>query len=219
MTATETETDATEAPAPQTSPPAVEPETVTVKTPAAEPAARRMPARTISVSVSRSTLLKGTVIAGLIGALIAVTVQWRLAADDLHRHAAQAGDDRRAQQVATDYAVGAAKISYDDVPAWTNRLKAGTAPALANKFDATAPKLREILTSLKWTSSATIINAVVTATDGAIVKVNVFLNVTSTSAQTPEGAQTTVTYNVTMDKNAGWQITDVGGMDGALPGK
>ena len=55
-------------------------------------------------------------------------------------------------------------------------------------------------------------------TDG-IYKVNVFLNVTSTSAQTPAGAQTTVTYNITIDTNSDWLITDVGGMDGALPAK
>ncbi|MEV6431475.1 hypothetical protein [Nocardia sp. NPDC051463] len=39
----------------------------------------------------------------------------------------------------------------------------------------------------------------------------------STNAQSPEGAQTSVTYNVTLDKNSGWKITDVGGVDGALP--
>lgn len=27
----------------------------------------------------------------------------------------------------------------------------------------------------------------------------------------------TVTYDVTVDSGAGWKITDVGGMDGALP--
>ncbi|MFI6778485.1 hypothetical protein [Nocardia sp. NPDC050412] len=41
----------------------------------------------------------------------------------------------------------------------------------------------------------------------------------STNAQRPEGAQTTVTYNVTLDKSSDWKITDVGGVDGALPVK
>ena len=72
---------------------------------------------------------------------------------------------------------------------------------------------------LKWTSTGAAIDATVASEAGGIYKVNVFLNVTSTSAQTPQGAQTTVTYNVTIDSNANWQITDVGGMDGALPVK
>ncbi|WP_280493168.1 hypothetical protein [Nocardia asiatica] len=41
-------------------------------------------------------------------------------------------------------------------------------------------------------------------------------DVNSTDAQTPDGGQTTVTYNVTVG-GAGWKITDVGGMEGALP--
>ncbi|WP_434158963.1 hypothetical protein C5142_23185 [Rhodococcus sp. BGS-1C] len=42
--------------------------------------------------------------------------------------------------------------------------------------------------------------------------------VTSTSAQTPQGTATTVTYALTIDKNNDWKITDVGGLEGALPG-
>ncbi|MET8428939.1 hypothetical protein [Nocardia sp. NPDC004860] len=54
---------------------------------------------------------------------------------------------------------------------------------------------------------------------GGIYKVNAYLTVTSTSAQTPEGAQTTVTYSLTVDRNSGWKITDVGGLQNALPSK
>jgi Mce-associated membrane protein len=43
--------------------------------------------------------------------------------------------------------------------------------------------------------------------------------VNSTSTQTPDGGRTTVTYNVTVDQNNDWKITDVGGVDSALPGK
>lgn len=173
--------------------------------------------RAASLSIRRSTLVIGAAIAGLIATLIAVTVQWRTAEGELTNNAARAADDRHAQQMATDYAVGASKISFQDVPGWVTRLKAGTAPALANKFDATAPQFQEILASLKWTSSGVPVSAVVASESAGIFKVNVFLNVTSTSAQTPQGAQTTVTYSVTLDKNTAWQITDIGGMDGALP--
>jgi Mce-associated membrane protein len=38
--------------------------------------------------------------------------------------------------------------------------------------------------------------------------------------QTPQGGITTVAYTVTVDKNAGWKITQVGGgLDSALPAK
>ncbi|WP_348537874.1 hypothetical protein [Nocardia brasiliensis] len=100
---------------------------------------------------------------------------------------------------------------------WVAKLKTNTTPQLANKFDATAPKLQDILVPLKWTSTSTPITAKVMNTDNGIYKVNVFLNVTSTSAQTPDGAQTTVTYTVNVDPNNGWKVADVGGVAGALP--
>ncbi|WP_432279302.1 hypothetical protein [Nocardia brasiliensis] len=130
-----------------------------------------------------------------------------------------AADDKHAEQIATDYAVGAATVNFADFNSWVGKLKANTTPALATKFETTAPKLQEILTPLKWTSTATPVTAKVTSESAGIYKVNVFVNVTSTNAQDPNGAQTTVTYNVSVDRNADWKITDVGGMDGALPVK
>lgn len=47
--------------------------------------------------------------------------------------------------------------------------------------------------------------------------VNAFVTGTSTDAQNSEPVQTTVTYAVVIDRNADWKITDVGGLDGALP--
>ncbi|NMN94284.1 hypothetical protein FGL95_04430 [Nocardiaceae bacterium YC2-7] len=139
-------------------------------------------------------------------------------ADARARDAATA-DNQRAEQIATDYALGASTIDFKDFPTWLGKLKANTAPTLSNKFDATAPKLQEILTPLQWTSTATPIAAKVMSENGGLYQVDVFLNVTSTSAQTPQGGQTTVTYNITIDTNADWKITDVGGMAGALPVK
>ncbi|NMN99177.1 hypothetical protein FGL95_29560 [Nocardiaceae bacterium YC2-7] len=138
---------------------------------------------------------------------------------ELRDRDAKAADDEHARQVATDYALGASNIDFKDANAWFARLKAHTTPELANKFDATAPKLQELLVPLQWTSSAAPIDATIASETGGIYSVKVFLNVTSTSAQTPNGAQTTVTYNVTVDTNNDWKISDVGGMDGALPGK
>ncbi|RDI46320.1 hypothetical protein [Nocardia mexicana] len=171
--------------------------------------------RTVSIRLSTVAVA----VAGV--ALIALTAVfgtlWLSARGSLDDRDAQAADQRHAEQVATDYAVGASNINFQDVDAWVAKLKANTSPQLANKFDATAPKLQEILVPLKWTSSATPITAKVMNHDNGLYKVNVFLNVTSTSAQTPEGAQSTVTYTVDIDPNNGWKVTDVGGMGGALP--
>ncbi|MTE16726.1 hypothetical protein GLP40_28720 [Nocardia sp. CT2-14] len=139
--------------------------------------------------------------------------------DDLAARDAVVRDNGRAEQVASDYAVGASTIDYKDAAAWLGKLQAGTSPQLADRFKSTAPQLQAILTPLQWSSTATPITAKVMSESSGIFKVNVFLNVTSTSAQTPQSTQTTVTYSVTVDRNSDWKITDVGGLDGALPVK
>lgn len=177
------------------------------------------PTKARSISISVPTMIWTAATAAL--AVIAVVLGGFLvsARGDLAARNSAMADDKHAEQVATDYAVGAATVNFADFNAWIGKLKANTTPALATKFESTAPKLQEILTPLKWTSTATPITAKVTAESAGVYKVNVFVNVTSTNAQDPSGAQTTVTYNVSVDRNADWKITDVGGMDGALPVK
>ena len=178
------------------------------------------PAPKRSVSLSLSTLVWSAAVVVLVVAVIVLTVLLVSSRSDLTDRAAAAADDRKAEQVATDYSLGAATVRFDDFEAWVGRLKANTTPTLANKFDATAPKLKEILTPLQWTSSASPIAAKVMSEDGGIYRVDVFVNVNSTNAQDPGGAQTTVTYTVTVDRDSDWKITDVGGgMDAALPTK
>lgn len=177
--------------------------------------APRAAAKTVSLKLS--TLALGAAAVVLIGALIAVSALWLSARHDLASRDAKAADEQHAEQVATDYSVGASNINFTDLNSWATRLKANTTPTLGNKFDATAPKLQEILVPLKWTSSATPVSAKVVSHDNGLYQVNVFLNVTSTNAQNPEGVQTTVTYNVSVDPANGWKITDVGGMNLALP--
>ncbi|WP_433623550.1 hypothetical protein [Nocardia sp. CA-120079] len=170
-----------------------------------------------TVSIRLSAIALGAAIIALVAATGVFAALWLSARGQLSDRDAAVAADHRAEQVATDYAVGASTINFQDYNAWVAKLKANTSPQLANKFDATAPKLQEILVPLKWSSTATPVSAVVISETGGVYKVNVFLNVHSTNAQTPDGGQTTVTYNVTVDSGAGWKITDVGGMDGALP--
>ncbi|WP_280382678.1 hypothetical protein [Nocardia wallacei] len=181
----------------------------------AEATASGPPRRTVSLSIPALGGAAG--VAVLVAALAVACFGWWSARGDLSALRTAADDDRHAEQVATDYAVGASTIDHQNVAAWVSKLKANTSPQLANKFDATAPKLEEILLPLKWTSTAAPIAAKVGSVSGGVYKVNVFVNVTSTNAQNPDGGQMTVTYNVTVDRNSGWQVTDVGGLDGALP--
>lgn len=170
-----------------------------------------------TVSIQVSSLVRGALIAVLAVVAIAFAVLYLTARGDLADRDQRAADDRHAEQLATEYAVGAATVNFQDLDAWITALKQNTTPQLAGKFDETAPKLEQILVPLQWTSTATPITAKVMSEQDGVFKVNVFVNVTSTNAQNPDGTQTTVTYTVTLDENAGWQITDVGGVDGALP--
>lgn len=178
---------------------------------------RRGTVRSLTFTL-RGVVLTISVLAIFVAAVV-FALLWRGAEADLSTADQQAQSNARAEKVAGDYALGAATVNYQNVGEWTTKLKAGTTPELAAKFDATAPKLQEILTPLQWTSTATPITAKVMSSANGIYKVNVFLNVTSTNAQNPNGSQSTVTYSVTMDSNSDWKIIDVGGMDGALPVK
>ncbi|GAB0107294.1 hypothetical protein JMUB6875_62880 [Nocardia sp. JMUB6875] len=171
--------------------------------------------RAVSVSV-RTLAWSAAVAVPTITALV-LGVQLVSAHDDLSARAATAADNAHAEQVASDYAVGASTVNFADFDSWVARLKKNTAPALATKFESTAPKLQDLLTPLKWTSTGSPISAKVVSESAGVYKVNVFVNVSSTNAQNPDGARTTVTYNVTVDRNADWKVSDVGGLDGALP--
>ncbi|MFE6862910.1 hypothetical protein [Nocardia sp. NPDC057668] len=172
-----------------------------------------------TVSIRRSTLVTGVALLTAAAVAGTTTTLWLSARSDLSAADAARSAEHRAEQVATDYAVGAASIDYRQADAWVGKLKANTSPQLAGKFDATAGKLQEILVPLQWTSTAAPLAAKVADTQGELYRVNVFVNVTSKSAQNPDGVQTTVTYTVSVDGAQGWQVVDVGGAEGAFPAK
>ncbi|MEV0355715.1 hypothetical protein AB0H71_06570 [Nocardia sp. NPDC050697] len=177
---------------------------------AAAPAAR-------TVSLRLSTALTALAVAALLVATVTLAVLYAGARGTIADTEARAADEQHAERVAADYALGASTIDYRDVRAWFTRLKAGTAPALAAKFDATAPQLEQILLPLQWSSTATPLSADVVSESGGVYQVNAYLTVNSTSVQNPDGAATTVTYSLTIDRNSGWQITEVGGLQNAIP--
>ncbi|MEU2253599.1 hypothetical protein ABZ540_10525 [Nocardia xishanensis] len=164
--------------------------------------------RTVQAPVSMILVAAAGVL--LLAAAVTFGTLWAVARGDLATRDTAAADQRQAEQVATDYAVGASTIDYQDFTAWVGRLKASTTAELAAKFDTTAPALRDLVTTMRWTSTATPDAAKVMSDNGGVYVVNVFLTVASTSGQTPGGGQTTVSYKITVNKSAGWKITDVG---------
>lgn len=172
------------------------------------------------ISLRVSTLVTAGALAVLLIATVTFAALWFSARGELRDRDARAADDRHAEQVAMDYAVGSSTVDYRDTKAWVTRLQANTSRELGAKFAATAPQLEQLVQPLQWTSQATPIKAVVLSASSGVYKVDAFLDVTATSIQSPQGGRSTVAYELTIDKNAGWKITSVGGgLDGALSGK
>ncbi|MEV6558735.1 hypothetical protein AB0M22_23690 [Nocardia sp. NPDC051756] len=170
-----------------------------------------------SVSIEIPTLIRGAVITVLVLAVIVLSIFLVRARGELAGDRAAAADDRHAEQVAIDYAVGASTINYADINTWIGKLRANTAPALAGKFETVGPKMGELLLPLKWTSTATPVAAKVTARNNGVYTVNAFVSLTISNVQNPQAGQVTATYTVTVDQHSGWQVTEVGGMNQALP--
>ncbi|MEU1981081.1 hypothetical protein [Nocardia sp. NPDC019395] len=175
--------------------------------------------KAVTLSIRRSTVLTAFSLAlFLAGTLTFGSLYWSARSELNHRDTV-AADNRQAESIAMTYALGASTIDFHDIKGWLTRLGAGTSPELSAKFDATAPQLEQILLPLQWTSEATPQSATVISESGGVYKVNAYLTVNSTSVQTPDGAPSTVTYSVTIDRNNNWTITDVGGLQSALPTK
>ncbi|MGY1898613.1 hypothetical protein [Nocardia gipuzkoensis] len=173
-----------------------------------------------TLQIRLSTILIGVTIGVLVVVAGTFAGMYWSARSAIADRDARAADNRHVEQIASDYAVGASTIDYRDLKAWLGRLRSATTPQLSAKFDATAPQLEQILLPLQWTSTATPLSAAVISESGGIYKVNAYLTVVSTSAQTPEGAQTTVTYSLTIDRNSDWKITEVGGgLQSAIPAR
>lgn len=81
-----------------------------------------------AVSIRLSTVLVAAGIAALLALSVTFGVLYASASSELSDRDATAADDRHAEQIATDYALGASTIDYHDVKAWLGRLQAGTTP-------------------------------------------------------------------------------------------
>lgn len=150
---------------------------------------------------------------------------WRLSEDGRSARDARASlaamqetakSQQHAEQVALDYAKGAADMNYQDLPSWTKRLTANTSPELAQKLKEASASMEQIIVPLQWVSTPTPIAATVRSEHDGVFVVNCFVSVMTKNVQAPDGVQATATYTVTINKNSNWVITDVGGVDSAL---
>lgn len=168
------------------------------------------------VSISMRGLIVVLVIAAL--AATAGVFGWLYlgAIDQLSAQSARAGNYQRAEDIAAKYAVKAAEMNYQDFGAWKANLVAGTSPELKDKLIKASDSMQQILAPLQWRSTAKPLATKVHSDVGGVYTVDSFVSVLTKTIQAPSGLQSTATYSVTVDSNAGWQITDVGGIDAAL---
>lgn len=183
------------------------------KVPSGQPDAGR------TVSLSVRTLVTGAALALLTVALAVMT--WLYLGQrgivETQRHAA---DNRaHAEQLALDYAVNAAAMSFQDINAWKAKLVEGTTPELKDKLTKAATSMEQLLLPLQWTSTAKPLAAKVRSDDNGVYVVDTFVSVLTKTTQAPDNIQSTATYSITIDSNNNWLISDVGGIGAVVSGR
>lgn len=172
--------------------------------------------------VSRQvTLSLRSVVNAAVIALLAVTAGvfgWLYlgARHELDEQAQEAAARERAQQIATDYAVNAAEMDYQDFNGWTVKLVDGTSPELKEKLTKAAESMEQLLAPMQWKSTARPLSSIVKSDSNGVYIVDAFVSVLTKTLQAPDGLQSTATYSITIDSRNNWLITDVGGIDAAL---
>ncbi|MFI1465549.1 hypothetical protein [Nocardia carnea] len=172
-------------------------------------AGRAVSLRAISVAVA---------IVAIVAVIGALGWQWRSAAAELGRRDAAAADQRHAEQVALDYATGAAQMSFENPQEWRSRLIANTTPELNGRLARAATSMEQLIGPLQWSSTAHPIAAKVESESGGIYHVVCFVDVLTKNVQAPEGIQSTATYKLSIDSGRDWTITEISGIDSALGG-
>ncbi|ADG77870.1 Mce-associated membrane protein OS=Tsukamurella paurometabola (strain ATCC 8368 / DSM / CCUG 35730 / CIP 100753 / JCM 10117 / KCTC 9821 / NBRC 16120 / NCIMB 702349 / NCTC 13040) OX=521096 GN=Tpau_1239 PE=4 SV=1 [Tsukamurella paurometabola] len=186
------------------------------------PVTRRRPPRPATATAPSAPSTPATVaVTVLVIALVAATTIFGFlyfkTRGELNDQKAADADRAHAEKVATDYATGASTFDYRDLGPWSKRLTTGVSTELKQRFEPTVGAMNQLLQPLQWVSKGTVTDAVVSSQSGSIYKVNAYVNVDMTNAQVPSGRTTLTVYNVTINKDANWEITDVGGT-GAAPG-
>lgn len=184
---------------------------------AESPAQRTQARRTVSISL-RSLLLSATV---AVLAVVAAVMTWLyLGERNIVATQRLAADNRaHAEQLALDYAVKAAAMSFQDLNAWKAQLVDGTTPELKDKLAKAANSMEQLLIPLQWTSTAKPLVAKVRSDENGVYVVDTFVSVLTKTTQSPDNIQSTATYSITIDGNNNWLISDVGGIGAVVGGR
>ncbi len=185
-----------------------------------EPSEKRKDVKTAQrrVTVSVRALVVGTLFALLLAGVAALGWLYFGEHSKLNALTTAAANNNRAEQIALNYAVDAAKIDAKDLRPWKSDLVKGTTPELKAKLDSASTSMEQILVPLQWNSSAQPLVAKVRSSANGIYVVDTFVSVQTKTVQAPDGLQSTATYSVTIDSNHDWLISEVGGV-GAVVGQ
>lgn len=179
---------------------------------AGEPADPDRP-RTVVLRVPRLRRPTFPALVAVLAVLAAVVfgVLWRWDAGELAGLRADLAGDRRAEEVAGDYALRVSRVEHTDLDGWRRALQAGVGAELAPKLSAAVDVVGPWLAQMEYRATGTLLAAQVTARDGDNYTVAAFVEMRSTSRQTPTGVTATAAYTITLNRAADWTITDVGG--------
>lgn len=166
-----------------------------------------------------SRLLTVVAVLALIAAAVFATL-WATddSADRLSELQGRLDVEAEAESVASDYAMAVSEVDHEDMDGWREALTRGVSDQLAPKLEAAVDVVEPWLSRMEYSSTARLLAATVSEQKGETYVVQVFVDMTSRSRQTPEGVAATATYTVTLDRASGWTITDVGGVGAGLPG-
>lgn len=189
---------------------ASEPDTVTT------PSSSRRNRRVGDYSINLRTAAVGATIVAMIAGLIGLGWQLHVARSEINQNHTAAVTLERAEQIATDYATGAAEMDFRELPEWRGRLTQGTSPELTDRLTKASSSMEQIIAPLQWSSTATPIAASAQAGPNGTYLVDCFVSVMTKNTQAPEGIQSTATYKLTLDSRDDWKITEISGTDTAL---
>ncbi|GGL14289.1 hypothetical protein [Nocardia jinanensis] len=170
--------------------------------------------RAVSVRAALAVL----VVVAVVAVVGVVSWQWRSAAAELGSRDTAAADRQHAEQVALDYATGAAQMNFENPQEWRARLTANTTPELNDRLTKAATSMEQLIGPLQWSSSAHPIAAKVESESGGIFRVICFVDVLTKNVQAPEGIQSTATYKLSIDSGRNWLIAEISGIDAPLGG-
>lgn len=168
------------------------------------------------------TLSMRAVVLGVVTLLVVATLGIFVYRDVSARN--QLGDLRAdidarttAEKVAGEYAVTAATLNYQDLTPWISNMKKGVSADLQKQYDLIGKTMEQVLTPLRMTTTANLIQAKTLSVSGDVYRVQAVVGVNTTTVQLPNGAPTTAVYAITLDRAQDWLITSVGDPTSAIP--